>query len=124
MTDVREGRGELLRAVPDDARRTTRIGRFADAAETVAGRELPDHRALWRWSVEDPDRFWRLVAEQLGVRWHARPDVYLADARMPGARWCPGGTLNYAEHALAPDAERPEEAPALIARSQTRDELC
>lgn len=123
MSDVRETRGELLRAVPDDARRTTRIGRFADAAEAVAGRSLPDDRALWRWSIEDPDRFWRLVAEQLGVRWHEPPDGYLVEARMPGARWCPGGTLNYAEHALAPHAELSGEAPALIARSQTRAEV-
>ena len=38
---------------------------------------------------------------------------------MPGARWFPGGTLNYAEHALAAAAERPGDV-AVIARSQTR----
>ena len=38
---------------------------------------------------------------------------------MPGARWFPGGTLNYAEQALAAATERPGDV-AVIARSQTR----
>ena len=39
---------------------------------------------------------------------------------MPGARWFPGGTLNYAEHALAAVADRGDES-AIVARSQTRE---
>jgi hypothetical protein len=38
---------------------------------------------------------------------------------MPGAVWFPGGTLNYAEHAL----RRRGDAPAIVGRSQTRDEV-
>ena len=38
---------------------------------------------------------------------------------MPGARWFPGATLNYAEHALAGAATRPLDV-AVVARSQTR----
>src|SRR5690348_11516578 len=38
---------------------------------------------------------------------------------MPGARWFPGATLNYAEHALTAGATRPDDV-AVIARSQTR----
>lgn len=108
----------MLRAVAPDARSGTRSGRFAEVAETVAGGSLPDYRALWRWSITNPDQFWALIAAELGVRWHDLPSCYLADRRMPGARWCPGGSLNYAEHALGFDGS----ATAVISRSQTREE--
>ena len=39
---------------------------------------------------------------------------------MPGVRWFPGATLNYAEQALAAAADRPDDV-AVVARSQTRD---
>ena len=41
---------------------------------------------------------------------------------MPGVRWFPGATLNYAEQALAPGASRPDDI-AVIAISQTRDTI-
>ena len=46
----------------------------------------------------------RVLAGRVGRRRHPLRDPAgpaLADARMPGARWFPGATLNYAEHALA-----------------------
>ncbi len=54
----------------------------------------------WAWSVRDLEAFWGSVAEFFEVRFHARPGRVLAEAAMPGARWFPGATLNYAEHAL------------------------
>ncbi|WP_158895343.1 acetoacetate--CoA ligase [Amycolatopsis anabasis] len=60
------------------------------------------YHELQEYSVREPGPFWDAVAEFLGVRWHERPTGTLADASMPGARWFPGGTLNYAEHALTP----------------------
>ena len=80
--------------------------------------------SLLEWSITDLDGFWRAVADQLGVRWHRPPTggVALADASMPGAVWFPGAELNYAEHALAHAAVAPD-AAAVIARSQSRDEV-
>ena len=62
--------------------------------------DLPDYRALWRWSVSDLDGFWGALAEFFEVRFHDQPERVLVDEVMPGARWFPGATLNYAEHAL------------------------
>lgn len=112
-------RGELLREVPEDARTATRMGRFADAAQERAGRDLPAYQDLWDWSVDEPEAFWALVAEELGLRWRTPPERYLADPAMPGAVWCPGGTLNYAEQALAFSGD----GPAIVSRSQCRDEV-
>ena len=48
-----------------------------------------------------PGAFWQSIWDHFGVRSATPPGPALADARMPGARWFPGATLNYAEHALA-----------------------
>ena len=65
------------------------------------GRELPEYHALWEFSTQDLPGFWSAVADYFGVRWHEQPTEVLPAAVMPGADWFPGGTLNYAEHALA-----------------------
>ena len=109
-------RGEILWEPAADALESTRLGRFA----TAHGHR--SYEELRRWSVDDLDGFWWAVADDLGVGWHDRPTEALADAVMPGARWFPGGTLNYAEHALAAAGERADDL-AVIAHSQTRDPI-
>lgn len=106
-------RGEVLWEPAADAWTTTAAGRFATAHGHAT------YADLHAWSVTDLDGFWGAVADDLGVRWHERPTAVLAERAMPGARWFPGGTLSYAEHALAAAAERPDEV-AVVARSQTR----
>ena len=105
-------RGEVLWQPGPEAWETA-LGRFARR------HGFDDYASLQAWSVADLDGFWRAVTDELGVRWHARPSEVLAERAMPGARWFPGGTLNYAEQALAAAAERPGDV-AVIARSQTR----
>ncbi len=113
MTSAAPDRGEILWEPPADAWSATAAGRFATAHGHAT------YAALHRWSVTDLDGFWSAVSDDLGVRWHDRPIAALADAVMPGATWFPGGTLNYAEHALAAASDRPD-AVAVVARSQTR----
>jgi len=106
-------RGEVLWEPPADAWTTTAAGRFATAHGHAS------YADLHAWSVGDLDGFWSAVSTDLGVHWHDAPTTTLADAAMPGARWFPGGTLSYAEHALAAAADRPDDV-AVVARSQTR----
>jgi acetoacetyl-CoA synthetase len=74
---------------------------------------------LHAWSIADLPRFWSEASEFLGVRWHDYPTAALADHKMPSTAWFPGGTLNYAEHALARAAVAPDDI-AVIEHSQTR----
>jgi acetoacetyl-CoA synthetase len=53
---------------------------------------------LWRWSVEELEDFWESVWSYFGVRPGSRFSAVLEDKAMPGARWFPGSSLNYAEH--------------------------
>ncbi len=82
-----------------DAARVTAFARWLAEHD---GPATEAYAQLWQWSVDDVGAFWTAAARWLGVRWHDQPSTALADARMPGARWFPGGTLNYAEHALYP----------------------
>jgi len=100
---------------PDDVMTSTAMGRFA------AANGFERYEDLHAWSIEDLPGFWNAVTTACGIRWHTEPTVTLEHPEMPGTRWFAGGTLNYADHALAacrdPDLV---DHPAIIARSQTR----
>jgi len=84
------------------------IAEFARWVVEHKGVELPsdtDYAALHAWSVSDLEGFWSAVAEFCGVLWHSEPTAVLGSREMPGAQWFPGGTLNYAEHALSAGAD-------------------
>ena len=91
--------------------------------------EVADYAALHEWSVTDLDGFWSAVVERLGVRFHAEPSAVLGSRDMPGAQWFPGGTLNYAEHALADGGDgdlalifaREDGAERTVSRGELRD---
>ncbi|KRV48688.1 acetoacetyl-CoA synthetase [Wenjunlia vitaminophila] len=89
------------------------------APTATEGDPLASYRALHAWSVREPDQFWQAVAEWFDVRFTSPHQSVLADAAMPGARWFPGATLNYAEHALRRATEHPAET-ALIHLDERR----
>jgi len=91
-----------------------RISDFAAFAGARSGRDLVGYGSLWSYSTTDLEGFWSAVADYFDVRWHRPPERVLAAPVMPGAEWFPGGTLNYAEHALAGSDTRPGSDPAVI----------
>ena len=104
---------------PDDVLVRSQMGRYL---EWLAGSGGPRFRAYdeaWRWSVDEPGPFWRSIWDHYDVIAHDPPSGDLVDARMPGARWFPGATLNYAENALRLPG-RADDDVVLIGRSQTR----
>jgi acetoacetyl-CoA synthetase len=105
----------VLWAPTDGAWTATAAGRFARRHGHAS------YADLWSWSVEDLEAFWAAVADDRDVIWHDAPERVLAggDRSMPGARWFPGATLSYAEHALRHWREHPDEV-AVVARSQSR----
>ncbi len=76
------------------------ITAFARRMEERHGVGLPDYAALWRWSIEAPEAFWREVWEDGGVI-GTRGERTLVDGdRMPGAQWFPDARLNFAQNLL------------------------
>ena len=109
--------GEILWRPPADVLTSSAIGRYLTWVEQTRGLSFgADYHALWRWSVGDLAGFWGSLADYLGVRFHDQPAGVLPGAAMPGTEWFPGGTLNFAEHALA----GPPGATVLVSRSESR----
>jgi acetoacetyl-CoA synthetase len=111
--------GETLWTPPPTIRDTSRVGDFLRFLDRTRGLTFDDYHALWQWSVEDLSGFWGAIWEYFDVIAHTPPSEVLADPSMPGARWFPGATLNYAEHVLRmPGLD--DEDPVVLAYSQTR----
>ncbi|MFC7276832.1 acetoacetate--CoA ligase [Paractinoplanes rhizophilus] len=110
--------GTVLWEPPADVRETTRIG---DYLRWLRGRghDFANYERLWEWSVTDLPGFWQSIWDYFEVISHDPPTAVLADASMPGAKWFPGATLNYAEHVLRMPG-RDDEDTVVIAYSQTR----
>jgi acetoacetyl-CoA synthetase len=112
----------ILWSPPRDVRATSRVGQYLDWLEREHGRRLETYDELWRWSTDELGAFWQSIWEHLGVSSSTPVDSPLADVRMPGARWFPGASLNWAEHALRLRHRDPSDV-VVVARSQTRDRL-
>jgi acetoacetyl-CoA synthetase len=110
---------EVLWRPPDDVRQTSRIGDYLRWLEVERGLDLADYEALWHWSVTDLPGFWSSIWDYFGVIAHTEPTAALADARMPGASWFPGATMNYAEHVLRMPGV-PDDEPIVWGYSQSR----
>jgi len=114
-------RGDTLWTPPADVLATSRIGHYLSWLERERGRAFGgDYDALWRWSVEDLPGFWRSVVDYFEVRTYAEATEVLSGHTMPGARWFPGATLNYAEHVLRMPGVADDET-IVLSYSQTRE---
>ena len=73
---------------------------FAAKAKRIAGRPLSDYADLHRWSIEERGAFWSLVWDEFGVIGEKGGRDLVDGDRMPGARFFPDATLNFAENLL------------------------
>jgi acetoacetyl-CoA synthetase len=83
-----------------DAIESAALTAFRRQAETRAGRPLANYRDLHRWSIEDRAGFWSLVWEFCGVVGDRGERALVDGDKMPGARFFPDASLNFAENLL------------------------
>lgn len=88
----------------------SQLQRYQRWLATTRGKEHFDYDSLWQWSIDDLEGFWSSIWDYFEVRSASSYERVLADRRMPGAKWFPGATLNYAEHALRGG----DHSPALV----------
>jgi len=61
-----------------------------------------DYASCYRWSITAPDEFWAAVWDFCGIRGDLRESPTVVDSdKMPGARWFPNATLNFADNVLS-----------------------
>ena len=92
---------------------------FKEFLAEAHGIEVADYAALHAFSVDDMERFWTAVWDFCGVIARDRGGRVLVDGdRMPGARFFPDATLNFAENLL----RRRDEATAIRFRAEDKVE--
>ena len=101
---------------PSESRvRKANLTAFTRAAGREWGKNFPNFKSLYRWSIEEPEEFWASLWNFCDVVASRKWDRVLADAdRMPGSKWFEGARLNFAENLL----RRRDQHPALIFRSE------
>jgi acetoacetyl-CoA synthetase len=114
--------GDIIYQPGPEARRDSRIGRYMDWLAAERGLTFDDYTALWQWSVDDIDSFWRSIWDYFGVQSATPVGPVLGRREMPGAEWFPGTRINYTGEFLRA-AEGRHDDVAVIGVSNTRDKV-
>jgi acetoacetyl-CoA synthetase len=95
--------------VPDSVRRSgTHLAAFMQRIDQTLTADAAGYDALWRWSIDQPEAFWRAVWKFTGVIGEPGQRVLAPDPQgMRFAKWFPQARLNFAENLLRP-SENPE----------------
>jgi acetoacetyl-CoA synthetase len=96
---------ELLYDPDPEQLQHARVQEFLRWLASERGVDLSSWNDLQAWSVREMERFWAAIWDYFEVRAHTPYETVLEERRMPGARWFPGATLNYAEHCFGTPAE-------------------
>lgn len=106
--------GTVLR--PADPRGRSRLDGFCAFVAGRRGMSFDTYEDLWRWSVGQPQEFWRDIWDYFEVKHDGSGTPVMSGDSMWSTRWFPEARLNYAEHAL----QRSGSATAIYGRSHTR----
>ena len=87
-----------------------RLGSFMAAVNSCWRVGCSDYASLWRWSVAQPEAFWTSIWDECQVIGERGTTVLENGDRMPGARWFPEASVNYAENLL----RRCDDSDALV----------
>ena len=110
--------GELLWEPSAELIERSRLSEFMGWLTRERGLAFGGYHELWQWSVDDLDGFWSAIWEFFDVQADGDPSPVLAEREMPGARWFPNTSLNYAEHVFA---GKREEEVAILHASELRE---
>ncbi len=89
---------------------------FHRGVENRWGISLSGYPDLYRWSIDNIEKFWSSVWSFTGIVASREASTIVVDGElMPGAKWFPGARLNFAENLL----RRRDEAPAIVFLDET-----
>ncbi len=85
----------------EERKRQANITRFMDRVNAQYKLNFGSYAELYQWSVENIPDFWAAVWNFAAIKASQPYDQVVDDLKkFPGARWFPGGTLNFAENLL------------------------
>lgn len=100
------------------------LRKFQSWIAARCGARTESYLDIWRWSVDDLDRFWDSVWEYFDVIAQRNGAPTRQGESMPGVQWYPGATINYAENILRfAEVNGQAEAVVGVHEDQRRDVL-
>src|SRR5208283_3818302 len=82
----------------EDVIEKANITAYSRWLEKERGMHATGYPELWAWSVRELEQFQESVWDYFRIMSSGRYSKVLDRRTMPGARWFPGSSLNYAEH--------------------------
>jgi acetoacetyl-CoA synthetase len=97
---------------------------YQDWLRDARGLSFDSYDALWRWSVDDLEAFWRSIWDYHQMTSPTPFSRAVSGDQMPGAKWFEGAQANYAQQVLRHvDAATGAGQPAIIAQNEL-GEVC
>ena len=83
----------------------SRLTEFSNWVEARAGRKFASYEELHAWSCDSMDEFWDCIWEFCGIVGEKGDRLVVDGDRMPGARFFPDASINFAENLLKFEGE-------------------
>lgn len=80
--------------------RDARLGRYAQWLARERGLAFDHYDAMWRWSVDQPEAFWRSIWDYHQLQSDTPFATVLEGRGMPGAKWFPEVRTNFVRQVL------------------------
>ncbi len=114
--------GDIIYQPSPEVSNNSKVGQYMDWLATSRDLHFDDYTALWQWSVDDIDAFWRSIWDYYDIESTTPVGEVLGQREMPGAEWFPGTRINYAGEYLRAAAGRDDDI-AIVGLSQTREQV-
>src|SRR4051794_18559364 len=114
MADTDEFAESPLWTPPPERVAASAMERFRRVAIERTGRAIPDSVGLHRWSVEEPEEFWRTLLAFALPSLDGGERVMVPGEGLGAARWFPDVRLNVAELILAGAPATTDDDPLLV----------
>lgn len=88
--------------------------RHANLTAAMKSRGMATYEGFHRWSVDDPDGFWSMVIDDLGIRFDEEPSAIRGSDDAADPDWLPGAVFNIVRSCLDHDRN----AVAIISGTQ------
>ena len=109
--------GKLMWEPSKELQVNSNMKKFMMWLEETRGLHFETYEELWEWSVTSIEGFWSAIWHFYEVQAATPYDEVLKNKRMPGTKWFPGATLNFAQHIFRNDAGS---KPAIIYETEIR----
>ncbi len=115
MSEIKEG--TLLWEPSEKRKQQSNIYHYMNWLKEHKNKTFNDYHTLWKWSVEELEDFWTSIWEYFDIQAKQPYETVLTSHEMPGAKWFPEATINYAEHVFR---NWDDNEPAIIHASELR----